>query len=423
MTQAPEPKLLPDGAPLPIDVALARLLAEVGPVGTETLPLEEALGRVLAQALTADLDQPDFRRSMMDGFAVRAADCAAPGAVLTAIGAAPAGRPFDGEVVPGTCVRVMTGGVVPHGADAVVPVERVERSGAGSSALDGSRWRVMMAVHTGRNVAARGSELRAGQEVVSAGSVMDGARIGAAAAAGHATLSVRRRPIATLVPTGDEVVDVSCRPQPGQVRDSNRHAVGGLLRRCGAEVRHLEVAPDRRSDLARTLAQAALNSDLVVTSGGVSMGDFDLVAGALADAGAEVIFHRVALKPGKPLLAAKLGRAIVLGLPGNPVSSYVCALLFGRPLLAALLGADRRSWLSIRLPLAAPLPPSGARAEIRPGRYLPAEGGAAVQPIDTGGSADLTAFASRELLIHRPPNAPQACAGDPVAVWIWPDPA
>ncbi len=423
MSQAPEPKSTAPHPLLPVDEALERLLAALQPLPHEVIPLGEARARVLALDVAADLDQPAFERAMMDGFAVRAADCESEGAELVAIGAAPAGQAFDGAVGPGQCVRVMTGGVVPAGADSVVAVERTELLHGSVAELEGSRWRIDQAVRNGQNVAMPGAEVAAGEVVLHAGDVLDGARIGTAAAFGQTHLTVHRRPVVAILPTGSEVVPIDQRPELGQVRDSNRHAIAALAERCGATLLSLPVALDERDALAESLADAVRQADIVVTSGGVSMGDFDLVAGAVSDLQAEVLFHKIQLKPGKPLLCARLGGRLLMGLPGNPVSSYVCALLFLRPAIAALQGASCQRWLRAKLPLAAELPATRGRLEVRPARFEAGAGQLQVAPVQMTGSADLAHFSGRDVLLARPPHLPAAAPGDDVEVLLWPEPA
>ncbi len=423
MSQAPEPKSLAPHPLMPVDEALERLLGLLQPLPDELVPLASARGRVLSLDVTADMDQPAFERVMMDGFAVRSEDCLESGAELVAIGAAPAGEVFEGELSAGTCVRVMTGGVVPAGADAVIAVERCVLLHGSVAELVGSRWRMEQAVGAGRNVASRGAEVAAGEVILRAGDVLDGARIGTAAAFGQTHLAVHKRPIVAILPTGSEVIDVAERPTIGQVRDSNSYAIAALAERCGAVVESMPVAVDRRESLARTVEEAAQRADIVVTSGGVSMGDFDLVVGAVGDIGAEVIFHKIQLKPGKPLLCATVADGLLLGLPGNPVSSYVCALHFLRPAIAALQGARHRRWLRARLPLAEALPATAGRQEVRPARFVIEGEQLRIAPVSMTGSADLAHFSGRDAMLSRPPKAAAAAPGDLVDVLLWPEPA
>ena len=281
---------------LAIDEALERVLATITPLPSEVVPLLAAHGRVLAETVRADADVPAFDRAAMDGIALRAAD-GAVGAELVQVGESAAGSPFSGTVLAGQCVRVMTGGVVPAGADAVVPVERIER-------LDGGRYRLLEAARPEQNVARQGSEVRAHAVVLQPGLTITGARAGVLATYGRDRVRVARRPIVAMVPTGNEIVPVEATPARGQVRDANRHALTGLLLPTGADVRQHPVATDEIAALTAALTLAWQDADLLVTSGGVSAGDYDCVPPALAALGATVHFHKIAIKPGKPLLFA-----------------------------------------------------------------------------------------------------------------------
>jgi len=408
---------------LPIEEALARVLAQAKPLPSEPVLLTAAHGRVLAEAAAADLDQPAFDRGAMDGIAVRAADCAEPGALLRMLGEAAAGAPFAGTVTAGHCVRIMTGGVVPTGADAVVPVERlVEEPSQGATRV----FRVLDTIRPERHIARRGSEVRASEPVVAAGLRLHGARIGVLATFGHVTVSVYRKPRVTVLPTGNEIVGISETPGPGQVRDANRHALTGLLLAAGADVLQGPIAPDRRDALAQTIREALQVSDVVVLSGGVSAGDYDLVAPALADLGATAHFHQIRIKPGKPLLFATLadatGTKLIFGLPGNPISAYVCCALFVAPALEALQGRPGVGWQTFALPSVHALPAVGPRTELAPARLVSGSEGTAVELLPVRGSADLAHFAEADWWVLRQADAPQAMPGTLVDVLAWPRP-
>ena len=424
--QSPEPKRVPTTALLPIEAALERMLAAISPLSTESLPLLDTLGRVLATDLVADIDQPSYDRAMMDGFAVRGVDCESGSVDLECIGEAPAGHRFDGVVGAGQCVRIMTGGIVPEGADSVVAIERTEARPAAASDGGAPTWRVLERVRRGQHVALRGCEVSAGDVVVSAGSPLDGARIGTAASFGRTHIEVFRQPRVVVIPTGSEIIPIDGRPKPGEVRNSNSYALSALARRCGGQVRREVAVVDDKRALAEVLTHARDTQDVIVTCGGVSMGDYDLVASTLLELGAEVHFHRVRLKPGKPVLCASLGGTLVVGLPGNPVSAYVCGLLFMRPALAALQGGRRRSWTRVRMPLLSALPATKGREVVVPARLCSDPQGSlpdGVVAVQLAGSADLAHFAARDLLIIRPPHASAAERGDSVDVLTWPQPA
>lgn len=386
--------MAPDSLTDPAD-ALALVLGAARPLGQERVALADAQGRVLACDAHADLDQPAFDRATMDGIAVRATDCAVAGALLRDIGEARAGLAFDGTVLPQTCVRIMTGAVLPAGADAVVPVERIET-------LAGGHFRVFDAIAAEANLARRGSEVRAGEVVVEAGEVLGGARLGVLAAFGHAQAMVWRRPVVAVLATGDELVGADQTPGAGQIRDANSPAIAALARSAGADVRLRAVSADTREGLAAAIAAAWSDADVLVLSGGVSVGARDFVAAALADVGATSLVHRIRIKPGKPFLFATRGPQLAFGLPGNPVSAWVCATLFLAPALAALQGDHRAGWTTLTLPSRDALPAVGSRTEIAPARLHQIGGASVVEILPTRGSADLAHFARADLLAIRP---------------------
>ena len=306
-----------------IDEALALVLARVAPLPAENVSIAQAAGRVLAEAAVARIDLPPFDSSAMDGFAVRAADT--PGR-LTVVGQSAAGSPADRELGAGEAIVVSTGAVVPAGADAVVPVERT------TGDVEVER------VALGDNVRPRGGDVRAGAVVAGGGSFLTPARVGALAAAGVAAVRCRRRPRVTVLATGSELRPPGEPLAPGEIYESNTVLLGAQLASAGAVVTVLDPVGD---DAAATRAalERGLEGDVLVTSGGVSVGPHDLVRGALADLGAEEVLWRVAVKPGKPVAFAVRGATLVFGLPGNPVSSLVDFELFVRPALLALQGA------------------------------------------------------------------------------------
>lgn len=318
-----------------IDDALARILAHVQPLEAEEVPLGEAAGRVLAEAATAAGDLPPFDSSAMDGFAVRAQDT--PGS-LRVVGQSAAGSPFGGEIGPGEAVTISTGAVVPADADAVVPVERT----AGEVTVEG--------VKPGENVRPAGGDIRAGEVVVEAGALLRPAQLGALAAAGVLRLRVGRRPRAVVLPTGSELRPPGAQLGPGQIYESNSVLLAAQLASAGADVTVLPPVADDEGPTRDALARG-LDADVLVTSGGVSVGPHDLVRGLLAELGATEVFWRVAVKPGKPVAFAVRGATLVFGLPGNPVSSLVGFELFVRPALRALQGARNAAphWLPGRL--------------------------------------------------------------------------
>jgi molybdopterin molybdotransferase len=326
------------------DQASALVLEHTPVLGVEHVPLADAPGRVLAEDLVATGPLPAFPSSAVDGYAFRAADA---GTTLRVLGESAAGRPFEGRISPGTAARILTGGVVPDGADCVVMLEDVR--------LDGNHLKVPGSLVAGANFHKVGADVRAGERVLSAGTQLGAAEIGIAAATGHAQLVVRRRPRVALMSTGDELVEVGKELRRGQIPDSNRWALLAALREAGAEVDVLGIAPDEAEPLRRVVVEALKVADALVTSGGVSVGTHDLVKPLLESLGT-VHVGRVKLKPGKPFTFATLphqgeGLKLAFGLPGFPVSSLVTFEVFVRPALRKMQGfaSLQRPALPVRL--------------------------------------------------------------------------
>ncbi|MBL8753280.1 MAG: molybdopterin molybdotransferase MoeA [Planctomycetes bacterium] len=327
---------------LSLSDARARILRTVvAPLPSERVTLDRAHGRTLAGSIRADTPWPATDRSAMDGFALAAGSGLAVGASLRVVGDSLAGKPFVGALGDGEAIRIMTGAVVPAGADAVVPVEQ-------TSGFHGERVELRAAVRAGQHIRPFGSELVAGTEVLAAGTVLRAAAIGVLAVLGHTVVEVRRRPVVAIVATGDEVVPADSVPLPHQVRESNSWAAAAQVGECGGEPLRLGVAPDETEALRALLQRALREADVVLTIGGISKGTHDLVQQVLGDLGVRTQFHGLDLKPGKPTffgLPPDGGRArAVLGLPGNPASSFTVFDLLVRPLLVALLGGDPGEW-------------------------------------------------------------------------------
>lgn len=380
--------------------ALARLLAACEPVPPLDLPLAEAAGLALAENLTARLTQPPFPSSAMDGYAVRWADMPGPWRV---VGESAAGRGFAGEVGAGETARIFTGAPLPQGADTVIVQEEVRREDDLLTLTGEGPPRV------GAHIRVAGKDFSAGERLISAGTRLSPQHLGLAAASGHGSLSIRR-PRVAIIATGDELVPPGAVPQTDQIVSSNGVMLAALLRAAGAEVRDLGIFPDDLDAIAKGLS-AAGNADLIVTIGGASVGDHDLVQAALKDAGAALDFWKVAIKPGKPLIAGSLGRARVLGLPGNPVSAFVCAVLFALPMLARMAGSTNADPVTTAR-LLAPLPANGNRRDHLRAR-LTADG---VRAFDAQDSSMLGVLAGANALIIRPEGAPAVEAGTDVPV-------
>jgi molybdopterin molybdotransferase len=350
------------------DEAAAIVLDHTHVLGVERVRLADSAGRVLAEDLVGESPLPAFPSSAVDGYAVRAADA---GKTLRVLGESAAGRPFDGIVAPGSAARILTGGVVPEGADCVVMVEDVT--------IAQDHVTVPSSLHAGNNFHKVGDDLRAGDHILSAGTQLGAAEIGIAAATGRADLPVRRRPRIALMSTGDELIEVGKTPAPGQIADSNRWALLAALREAGAEVQLLGIAPDEPDALRRLVIDALKDADALVTSGGVSVGTHDLVKPLLESLGT-VHVGRVKLKPGKPFTFATLPEnRVAFGLPGFPVSSLVTFEVFVRPALRKMQGFAQLHRPTLPVRLAYDARPTAERTEYqrvtlhREGRELVAE--------------------------------------------------
>ena len=384
---------------LPFSAALDQLLMGVEPLPAETLPLNQCAGRVLAEAITARFTQPPFDAAAMDGYAIRWADLHQPWRV---VGESAAGHGWAGTLGLGEAVRIFTGAPLPAGADVIVVQEEVARDG------DMARLKGEGPPRTGAHIRPKGQDFAAGDWLIAAGKCLTAAHLGLAAAGGWRALPVVRRPRVTLIATGDELVLPGKTPGPGQIVSSNPPMLTALLRSAGAEVHDPGIIPDNRAALAAALTGA--EADLIITIGGASVGDHDLVVPVLRELGADLDFWKIALRPGKPLLAGRLGGTRVLGLPGNPVSAFVTALLFAVPLVSRMAGRQYALPI-VTLPLATPLPANGSRRDHLRARRTP-EG---AEPFARQDSALLSLLASAELLIIREAHAPAAPAGEPVS--------
>jgi len=387
---------------LSIDEALERILARARPLESESVPLRAASGRVLAEPALAATDLPPFPSSAMDGFALRAADV--PG-TLPVVERIAAGRPAGRPLRLGEAAAIATGGVVPDGADAVVPVEYVVEH-------DNS-VEISAAVDVGANVRPRGGDVRAGEVVLPAGARLGPAQVGALAAAGVAAVVCARRPRAAVLTTGTELRPPGERLSPGQIYESNGPMLEAQLRSAGAEVERLPPVEDDRAAHRHALARA-LEADVVVTSGGVSVGPHDLVRETEADLGVEEVFWRVAVKPGKPISFGVRGATLVFGLPGNPVSSLVGFELFVRPALAALQGAadPGPDFESGRLETALRRNPS--RDELVRARRRTGADGSCLEPLSGQESHMIVRAAAANALVLVPRGDGELAAGENV---------
>jgi molybdopterin molybdotransferase len=400
------------GGLISVEEALARVLASARkPLAEESVALGDALGRTLAREVRSRRVQPPFASSAMDGYALRAADAAQPGARLAAVGESAAGRAFAGSLAAGQAARIFTGAPMPDGADAVVVQEEARR--------EGDTVTVQTGVSPGENVRARGSDFEEGEAMLAAGRRLTPRDIALAAAADCPSLVVRRRPRVAILATGDELVAPGAVRGPAQIVASNNFAVAGVVVAAGGEPIDLGIALDDRKALALSLAAAReAKADVLTTLGGASVGDHDLVRGALADAGMALSFWRIAMRPGKPLIHGRLGAMSVLGLPGNPASSMVCAILFLRPLLRALVGDPEASAdPSEPARLAVALSANGARQDyLRATLARDGDGVFLARPAPSQDSSLVKTLARAEALIVRAPHAPPAEAGEPCRI-------
>jgi molybdopterin molybdotransferase len=385
-----------------VEAARAAMLAEIRPLEAVDLPLGEALGRVLAEDIRAVRDQPPFTNSSMDGWAVRAAD--APGR-LAIVGESAAGHGFEGKFSRGQAIRIFTGAALPEGADAVVIQEDARRDGDGVE---------VPAAVVGDNVRHAGRDFRAGDRLLASGLRLDPWRLSLCASAGRDRVGVIRRPRISIVSTGEEVVEAPARPGPWQIYDSGSPGLEAMLKTWGAEVRRVTGVRDRREAVREAIAQAG--GDLVVTLGGASVGDHDLVRAAAGDLGLSMKVESVAVRPGKPTFFGILsdGRPL-LGLPGNPASAFVCAELFLRPLVAGLEGRPAGPVLRI-LPLVSPLPANGPREHWMRARLRTGPEGESVEAFTDQDSSLVRIFSEADALLRRLPGAPALAGGERVEV-------
>lgn len=385
-----------------LEEARTRILTTLAPTPAETVALPEAWGRVTARPVAARLTQPPADVSAMDGYAVRAGD-AVEGAVLRQAGQAPAGHPYAGSVGPGEAVRIFTGGFVPPGADAILLQEDAR-------AEDG-RVTVNETVKPGRWIRPRGLDFAEGEVLIAEGRRLTARDIGLAAAANHPWITVRRRPRIGILATGDEIA-LPGEPIPaGGIVSSNAHALAALVRAGGGEPLVLPIAPDDTAAIAEA-ARAARACDLLVTTGGASVGDHDLVQQALGPEGFTLDFWQIAMRPGKPLIWGRLGMTPVLGLPGNPVSALVCGVQFLLPALAVLSGLPGGAPPAARVVAGAALVENDKRFDhLRATLTTDAEGRLVATPFAKQDSSMLATLARAEALILRAPFAPALPAG------------
>lgn len=394
---------------LSVEAARARILADAKPLSQiENLPLDAAAGRVLARPLSARLTQPPFDASAMDGYAVRVADVAALPVTLELIGESAAGRGFGGDVKPGQAARIFTGAPMPRGADGVVVQEDTTASPG--------KVTIQPSATSFDHIRPRGGDFHEGQTLIPAARVLGARDLLLAAAMGHGTVPVLAQPRIAIIATGDELVLPGEMPGPDQIVCSNPVGVGMLARAFGGDVTFLGIARDTRDSLASFFDRAA-GYDVIVTLGGASVGDHDLVGPALVERGMKLDFWKIAMRPGKPLMFGRLGPQFVLGLPGNPVSAMVTARIFLAPLIATLAGRPDIAERERMLPVSTPLAANGPRAHyMRATIERGADGHDVVTPVPSQDSSLVSQLAAAGVLVVRPVGAPAAAAGTMVRV-------
>lgn len=396
---------------IPVSEAIQFVKDQTQTLSIEKVALANACGRFLAEDVIADSDLPPFDRSQMDGYAVRAAETQEAPVRLRIVGESAAGRGWHNTMKAGEAVRIMTGAPVPSGADSVQQVELTED-------VEPDLVEIQQPVPVGRSIVRRGAEVKRGEVVLNSGLQINAAMLATLASFGYSEVQVRRRPRVAVLATGSELVPVSEQPGPDQIRDSNNYSIGAYAELAGAVVERLPLAGDEIELLKRQIAEAAERSDVVITSGGVSMGVYDFTKAALKKLECEVFFERVSLRPGKPTVFARLPNGtLVFGLPGNPVSVSVTFNLFARPALLKMQGASQQTMLEERAVLAKSVKGSAERES-----YLPAslrtddQGQLLAEALKWGGSSDFVAFTRATALLIAPQGVAELEAGTIVRV-------
>ena len=387
--------------------AQSRVLADVAVTEAEMVPLGQAAGRVTARPVIARLNQPPADLSAMDGYAMRAAE-GKIGARLRVAGAAPAGHPFEGVAGPGECVRIFTGAVLPLDLDSILIQENAISHGAAEIEL-------ATPVQPGRHIRRRGQDFTAGAPIVAAGTLLTPRHIALCASANHSWIPVHRKPRVAILATGDEIALPGDPLPPGGIYGGNGPALWALAQSAGADATLLPPAPDDAAALA-ALIRSLAGFDILLTIGGASVGDHDLVRQALAAAGMRLDFWKIAMRPGKPLIHGRLGRQSVIGVPGNPVAALLCGALFLRPLVAAMMGLDRSALPLESARLGAALPANDLRLAFMRATIAREPGGLIATPFTRQDSAAQSDFAAADALLIRAPFAPAAAEGDQVDI-------
>ncbi len=397
------------GGPLSVSEALARILDGVEALAAERVAIGEAHGRVLAAPLSAGHTQPPFDASAMDGYAVRGEDIASLPVGLRVTGESAAGRGYRGSVGKGQAVRIFTGAPVPEGADTIVIQENTTRDGNTVIVGPGDRDPAY--------IRKRGFDFREGQTLLEPGRVLNAREIMLAASMGHGEVSVRRRPRVALLATGDELVLPGSPPGPDQIVCSNPFGIAAMVTASGGLAQFAGIARDTRESLNEKLDSVG-DADIVVTIGGASVGDHDLVGPVLGERGMTLDFWKIAMRPGKPLMFGKLKGQRVMGVPGNPVSSMICARVFLVPLIRRLLGVADHGFATRSAVLAVDIPSNGPRQHYARAILETSDGREMVRPVSSQDSSLIAALARSNALIVQPPHAPKSAAGSTVEVLL-----
>ncbi len=391
-----------------VDQATSIVLAQIQPLGAETVALEQAHRRILAENVHADIDLPPFDRARMDGYALRSSDVSTAPVTLRVIGEIAAGAQFEQRVNAGEAVKIFTGAPIPAGVDAVQKVE-VTRA-------NGHTVEILESVKPGQFITPHASEVASGETVAEAGREIGPAEMAVLASFGYASVSVGRRPRVAVMSTGSELVEVSSKPAGAQIRNSNSYTLAAYAERAGARVDILETVEDTPEATRDALNRAADNRDIVITSGGVSMGDYDLVKAALKEIGAEIYFDKVIIRPGKPIVFARRGKTYFFGLPGNPVSTSVTFNVFVRPAIRKMQGEASHTLPTVNAQLSRIVKDSSSRRSYLPARLFIEQGRAMVEPLKWGGSSDLVAFMRANAMIVVPEDVHEIAEGELVDV-------
>jgi len=379
-----------------VDEAVRRITSAFSVLDSESVALTSAVGRILSSDIRARQDQPPAAVSSMDGYAVRAADATGPGAELHIVGAAPAGHPFEGSVGPGQAVRIFTGAIVPEGSDAIVIQE--------DTVAEFDKVALKVAAIAGRHIRPAGLDFKSGEVIACTGRCLTPWDLALIAAGDVPHVAVRRRPKIAFAATGDELSVPGASRKPGGIVASSGFGLAALIERWGGVAVDLGILPDTQEAVA-SIADLSTTADLIVTIGGASVGEHDLVQRALGPKGFELDFWKIAMRPGKPLIFGRLGRTPLLGLPGNPVSTLVCAMLFLRPAISAMLGTTQNEDVTTAR-LSTALKPNDGRQDYVRASIEVRDGERWVEPFAVQDSSMLRALATADVLIVRPPHAP-----------------